>query len=72
MILTVNFKKYDRSDQGVPPRLLLHGKLNLVDLAGSERLKRSEAVGERLKEAQCINRSLAALGDVIWAFERKL
>ena len=41
------------------------GGLNLVDLAGSERLKRSGAEGDRLKEAQAINKSLAALGDVI-------
>ncbi|XP_075694342.1 kinesin-like protein KIFC3 isoform X1 [Rhinoderma darwinii] len=40
------------------------GKLYLVDLAGSERVSRSGAAGERLREAQCINRSLSALGDV--------
>jgi len=52
--------------------LLRSGKLSLVDLAGSERLKRSEAVGERLKEAQHINRSLSALADVISAKERRV
>lgn len=41
------------------------GKLSLVDLAGSERLDRSNAVGERAKEAAFINKSLSALGDVI-------
>ena len=41
------------------------GKLNLIDLAGSERLKNTGATGQRLKEAQCINKSLSALGDVI-------
>ncbi|KAK4420867.1 Kinesin-like protein KIN-14F [Sesamum alatum] len=35
---------------------ILKGCLHLVDLAGSERVDRSEAVGERLKEAQHINR----------------
>ncbi|KAM6968337.1 kinesin-like protein KIFC3 [Aplochiton taeniatus] len=43
------------------------GKLNLVDLAGSERVWKSGAEGDRLKEAQNINRSLLALGDVIQA-----
>ena len=41
------------------------GKLNLVDLAGSERQKKTEAVGERLREAIKINYSLSALGNVI-------
>ncbi|ETE58874.1 hypothetical protein L345_15399, partial [Ophiophagus hannah] len=52
-------------------RLLLPGKLNLVDLAGSERVWKSGAQGERLKEAQSINRSLLALGEVIQALRTK-
>ncbi|XP_061468170.1 kinesin-like protein KIFC2 [Rhineura floridana] len=47
------------------------GKLNLVDLAGSERVWKSEAQGERLKEAQNINKSLLALGEVIQALQAK-
>jgi len=43
------------------------GKLNLVDLAGSERQSKTEATGDRLKEAQKINLSLSALGNVISA-----
>mmetsp|Transcript_4750 Transcript_4750/g.10885 ORF Transcript_4750/g.10885 Transcript_4750/m.10885 type:complete len:798 (+) Transcript_4750:195-2588(+) len=47
------------------------GKLHLVDLAGSERLSRTNATGDRLKEAQNINKSLSALGDVIAAAANK-
>ncbi|XP_042401352.1 kinesin-like protein KIN-14C [Zingiber officinale] len=49
----------------------LRGSLHLVDLAGSERVERSEAIGDRLKEAQHINRSLSALGDVIFSLSQK-
>ncbi|EDO40836.1 predicted protein [Nematostella vectensis] len=43
------------------------GKLNMVDLAGSERQTKTEATGDRLKEATKINLSLSALGNVISA-----
>lgn len=43
------------------------GKLNLVDLAGSERQGKTQATGDRLKEANKINLSLSALGNVISA-----
>ena len=43
------------------------GKLNLVDLAGSERQSKTQASGDRLKEATKINLSLSALGNVISA-----
>jgi kinesin family protein 3/17 len=41
--------------------------LNLVDLAGSERQRKTNAVGDRLREAIEINLSLSALGNVISA-----
>ena len=49
----------------------LVGNLHLVDLAGSERVDRSEVTGDRLKEAQHINKSLSALGDVIFSLAQK-
>ncbi|XP_057792007.1 kinesin-like protein KIN-14I [Salvia miltiorrhiza] len=47
------------------------GCMHLVDLAGSERADKPDADGERLKEAQHINRSLSALGDVIASLAQK-
>eukprot|EP00911_Craspedida_sp_UC1_P000554 UC1_evm1s425 len=41
------------------------GKLNLVDLAGSERQSKTNAEGQRFKEATKINQSLSCLGNVI-------
>ncbi|XP_067295928.1 uncharacterized protein [Pseudorasbora parva] len=43
------------------------GKLSLVDLAGSERAAKTGAKDDQLKEANAINKSLSALGDVISA-----
>ena len=52
-------------------RQALRGMLNLVDLAGSERLSRSNASGDRAKEAVSINKSLSALTDVFVAIGQK-
>ncbi|XP_072039085.1 uncharacterized protein [Amphiura filiformis] len=46
---------------------VVKGKLSLVDLAGSERAAKTGATAEQLKEANSINKSLSALGDVISA-----
>ncbi|BBN70036.1 U3 ribonucleoprotein family protein, partial [Prunus dulcis] len=46
-------------------------KLSFVDLAGSERNKKSCSSGSELKEAQSINKSLSALGDVIKALSER-
>mmetsp|Transcript_67162 Transcript_67162/g.160536 ORF Transcript_67162/g.160536 Transcript_67162/m.160536 type:complete len:820 (+) Transcript_67162:147-2606(+) len=66
MILSV-FVKCSNLATGV----MTHGKLHLIDLAGSERISRSGAQGDRLKEAQNINKSLSALGDVFTAISKK-
>ncbi|GLJ07970.1 hypothetical protein SUGI_0078780 [Cryptomeria japonica] len=49
----------------------LHSYLHLVYLAGSERVDKPEVTGDRLKEAQHINKSLSSLGDVIAALAQK-
>ena len=46
-------------------------KLHMVDLAGSERLSKTGATGDRLLEAQSINKSLSALGNVIQSLQAK-
>ena len=42
-------------------------RFHIIDLAGSERAKLTTAAGERLKEAGMINKSLSALGNVIYS-----
>jgi hypothetical protein len=49
----------------------LKGKILFCDLAASQQLKRSQAIGQRQREAIEINKSLAALGDVIEALTKR-
>lgn len=70
----VFYKLFSNGFHNVTVLSLMHvytGKLNLVDLAGSERISKSGAEGSRLREAQCINKSLSALGDVINALRSR-
>jgi hypothetical protein len=53
---------YTRIDGSIISR---SSRLHLIDLAGSERQKATKAVGERIKEAGMINKSLSTLGNVI-------
>lgn len=62
MMLTITL-----ASENIGTGAVTRGKLNLVDLAGSERIDKSGATGQALKEAQNINQSLSALGDVIQA-----
>ena len=47
------------------------GRLYFVDLAGSESVGKTNVSGQQLKEAQMINKSLSALGNVINALTEK-
>ncbi|KAJ0736772.1 putative minus-end-directed kinesin ATPase [Helianthus annuus] len=64
--LTVHVQGRDLTSGAV-----VRGCMHLVDLAGSERVDKSEVAGDRLKEAQHINKSLSALGDVISSLAQK-
>ncbi|KAL6771162.1 KIN14B [Auxenochlorella protothecoides x Auxenochlorella symbiontica] len=52
-------------------RARTHACLHLIDLAGSERIGKSGAEGQQLVEAQHINKSLSALGNVMHALASK-
>ena len=61
LILTLHVESTDKKGQHFVSKLVF------CDLAGSERVSRSLSQGDRLKEAQHINKSLSALGDVMHA-----
>ena len=64
-IFTIYIESSETDEKG--NQRITAGKLNLVDLAGSERQSKTQATGDRLKEANKINLSLSALGNVISA-----
>lgn len=65
-IFTIYLEMAEMSEDGENQKIRA-GKLNLVDLAGSERQSKTGATGDRLNEANKINLSLSALGNVISA-----
>ena len=68
MLVLIFISFYSLSPPPPPPPPL---QLRLIDLAGSERISKTDAKGQRLVEAQNINRSLSALGDVVAALVEK-
>ena len=61
-IITVEFKQIQKVGDKKTEKISM---INLVDLAGSERQDKTQATGQRLKEAVGINQSLTNLGRVI-------
>ena len=55
------------ASNGTGTSVTRRSKFHFVDLAGSERAKRTQAVGQRLKEGIEINKGLLVLGNVIAA-----
>jgi hypothetical protein len=58
---------YSASSDDIISTITRKSKICLVDLAGSERASLTGAVGERLVEANNINKSLSTLGEVVKA-----
>lgn len=59
--------KTEKSEQQGATAKVLEGRLVICDLAGSERVKKTEAKGAQLAEANHINGSLLVLGRVVAA-----
>jgi kinesin family member 15 len=64
-VFTLHLESREQSGGGLVKSR--RARFTLIDLAGSERQSRTQAEGERLKEANAINKSLSALGNVISA-----
>ncbi|XP_037939062.1 kinesin-like protein KIF3A [Teleopsis dalmanni] len=64
-IFSITVESSELGEEGI--QHVRMGKLQLVDLAGSERQSKTQATGQRLKEATKINLSLSVLGNVISA-----
>ncbi|KYR01628.1 kinesin family member 12 [Tieghemostelium lacteum] len=66
-VLTVKVFAYptDIPREQLTPQMLRISKMTIIDLAGCERASRTEATGDRLKEASNINTSLFILGKCI-------
>jgi hypothetical protein len=68
-VFTLYIKKRPRAErslaEGTPTAL--EGRLVICDLAGSERIKKTDAKGQQLNEANHINGSLLVLGRVVAA-----
>ena len=62
-------KLYSKAFGKVPSKII--AKFSLVDLAGSERLNDGEKTLDRVEEAKYINKSLSALGNVIYSLKNK-
>ncbi|GAB4858814.1 Kinesin-like protein KIN-14L [Ancistrocladus abbreviatus] len=67
----LNLMKHGDKNRADTSGNILHSRLYLVDLAGSERVDKSEVTGDRLKEAQHINKSPSCLGDVFTGLSQK-
>ncbi|CAH7677597.1 P-loop containing nucleoside triphosphate hydrolase protein, partial [Phakopsora pachyrhizi] len=68
-IFSIHFTqcKLSSSNQVGSKWITVTSKFHFFDLAGSERLKRTSAIGDRIKEGISINLGLHALGNVISA-----
>mgnify|MGYP002679938348 CR=1 FL=1 len=67
-IIYLKIKQYQQNEETVVTKT---STLIFADLAGSERIEKSQSSGQRLREAQSINQSLSALGDVMNALSLK-